>query len=33
LTASAACNRYVRALERLRRVLDKFPDFASELWK
>jgi RNA polymerase sigma-70 factor (ECF subfamily) len=33
LTTSAACNRYVRALERLRHVLDRFPDFASELWK
>ena len=33
LKPSAACNRYVRALERLRRVLDKFPDFAGELWK
>jgi RNA polymerase sigma-70 factor (ECF subfamily) len=33
LTPSAACNRYVRALERLRQVLDKFPDFSVELWK
>ena len=33
LKPSAACNRYVRALERLRHVLDRFPDFASELWK
>ena len=33
LTPSAACNRYVRALERLRQVLDKFPDFSGELWK
>jgi RNA polymerase sigma-70 factor (ECF subfamily) len=33
LTSSAACNRYVRALERLRQVLDKFPDFSGELWK
>ena len=33
LTPSAACNRYVRALERLRQVLDKFPDLSGELWK
>jgi len=33
LTPPAACNRYVRALERLREVLDKFPDLSGELWK
>jgi RNA polymerase sigma-70 factor (ECF subfamily) len=33
LTPSAACNRYVRALERLRQVMDKFPDLSGELWK
>jgi RNA polymerase sigma-70 factor (ECF subfamily) len=33
LKPTAACNRYVRALERLRQVLDKFPDFSNELWK
>ena len=33
LKPSAACNRYVRALERLRRALDKFPDFGGQLWK
>jgi RNA polymerase sigma-70 factor (ECF subfamily) len=33
LRPSAACNRYVRALERLRQVLDKFPEFSGELWK
>ena len=33
LKPSAACNRYVRALERLRQVLDKFPEFTGELWK
>jgi len=29
---SAACNRHVRALERLRQALDETPEFASELW-
>jgi RNA polymerase sigma-70 factor (ECF subfamily) len=33
LKPSAACNRYVRALERLRQVLDRFPEFSGELWK
>ena len=33
ITPSAACNRYVRALERLRDVLDNIPGFAGELWK
>jgi RNA polymerase sigma-70 factor (ECF subfamily) len=33
LSPSATCNRYVRALERLRQVLDKFPELSGELWK
>jgi RNA polymerase sigma-70 factor, ECF subfamily len=33
LKPSAACNRYIRALERLRQTLDRFPGFAAELWK
>lgn len=31
LKASAVCNRYVRALERLREVLDQMPEFSSGL--
>jgi RNA polymerase sigma-70 factor (ECF subfamily) len=30
---SAACNRYVRALERLRQALDEIPEFAGEFWR
>jgi RNA polymerase sigma-70 factor (ECF subfamily) len=33
LKPSAACNRYVRALERLRAVLDNIPGFDGEPWK
>lgn len=33
LKPSAACNRYVRALERLHSVLDNIPGFAGEPWK
>ena len=33
LKPSAACNRYIRALERLRQVLDRFPEFAGEIRK
>jgi RNA polymerase sigma-70 factor (ECF subfamily) len=31
LKASAVCNRYVRALQRLRLVLDQMPEFSSGL--